>query len=162
MKKIISVITLSVALLFTGTVLAETKIAVVDVSSILQQMPERDKVIKTLEAEFKDRVKGLEQEEKKANEAAQKLQKEAMTLSNTQKTQLSNVIQSFQEKANQFSADYRKRENEEANKLLVKIEEAVTKIAKDKKYDLILKAEAAFYVVDSVDITKEVLAQVKK
>ncbi|WP_392558384.1 OmpH family outer membrane protein [Orbus mooreae] len=162
MKKIVSIISLSLALLFTGTALAETKIAVIDVMSILQQMPERDKVGKTLDSEFEARAKGLQQEEKKANEAAQKLQKDGMTLSESEKAKLTKVIKAFQDKANTFSTDYRKRENEEANKLLVKIQDAVAKIAKEQKYDLILKAEAAFYVVDSVDITNQVLQQVNK
>lgn len=162
MKKIISVISLSLALLFTANAFAETKIAVIDVMTILQQMPEREKVSKALDAEFEARAKSLQQEEKKANDAAQKLQKDGMTLSESEKTKLTKIIKAFQDKANDFTADYRKRESEEASKLLVKIQDAVTQVAKAQKYDLILKAEAAFYVVDSVDITDIVLEQVKK
>lgn len=162
MKKIISVISLSLALLFTANAFAETKIAVIDVMTILQQMPEREKVSKALDAEFEARAKSLQQEEKKANDAAQKLQKDGMTLSESEKTKLTKIIKAFQDKANEFTSDYRKRESEEASKLLVKIQDAVTQVAKAQKYDLILKAEAAFYVVDSVDITDIVLEQVKK
>ena len=162
MKKIISVLSLSIALLFTGAVHAASKIAIIDVVSVLQQMPQREAVAKTLDAEFEKRAKALQDEELKANDAAQKIKKEGMTLSASEKTKLANIITAFEDKAKTFSMDYRKRENEEANKLLVKIQEAVTNVAKAEGYDLILKAEAAFYVTDAMDITDKVLAQVKK
>jgi len=160
-KKIISVIGLSLALL-SGSVFADTKVAVVDVVSILQQMPQRESVSKALDAEFESRAKILKGEEKKAYDANQKLQKEGMTLSASEKRKLTNLIKAFEDKAKGFSTDYRKRENEEANKLLAKIGEAVKKVATAEKYDLVLKAEAAFYATDSVDITSKVLEQVKK
>lgn len=162
MKKIISVTILSFILLFVGAATADTRIAVVDVVSILQQMPQREGIIKAIEAEFSPRAKALQDEEKKAKDAAQKLQKEGMTLSSKEKTKLTDLISAFQEKANTFTADYRKRENEEANKLLAKIGEVVKKIATQEKYELVLKAEAAFYATDAVDITDKVFTQVKK
>jgi len=76
-KKIISVIGLSLALL-SGSVFADTKVAVVDVVSILQQMPQRESVSKALDAEFESRAKILKGEEKKAYDANQKLQKEGI------------------------------------------------------------------------------------
>lgn len=148
--------------LLSGMAFADTKVAVVDVVSILQQMPQRESVGKALDAEFESRAKVLKEEEKKAYDANQKLQKEGMTLSASEKTKLANLIKAFEDKAKGFSADYRKRENEEAGKLLAKIGEAVKKVAAEQKYDLVLKAEAAFYATDSVDITSQVLAQVKK
>ncbi|WP_392560983.1 OmpH family outer membrane protein [Orbus sturtevantii] len=162
MKKIVSVIGLSLALLLSSTAFAETKIAVVDVVYILQQMPQRESVSKALDAEFESRAKALKEEEKKAIEANQKMQKDGMTLSASDKTKLTNVMKAFEDKAKSFSMDYRKRENEEAGKLLAKIQDAVKKIVAANKYDLVLKAEAAFYATDSIDITKKVLEQVKK
>ncbi|RKS84747.1 periplasmic chaperone for outer membrane proteins Skp [Orbus hercynius] len=161
-KKIISVMGLSLALLLSGFVYADTKVGVIDVVSILQQMPQREAVSKALDSEFEPRAKVLQEEEKKANDAAQKLQKDGMTLSTSDKTKLTKIVKAFEDKAKEFSMDYRKRENEEANKLLVKIQEAVKVVAANEKYDLVLKAEAAFYATDTVDITSKVLEQVKK
>ena len=143
--------------------LAETeKIAVVDVMSVLQNMPERQQVTQTLEKEFKARVGLLRAEEKKANDMAQRLQKEGMTLSVVEKKKLIGDINKFEEKARVFSQDYRKRESEEANKLLVKIQKAVSVIVKQENYAVVLKSEAAFYVNNVSDITDKVLEQVKK
>ncbi|OTQ59182.1 hypothetical protein B6D18_04645 [Gilliamella sp. A7] len=161
-KKIISVLGLSVVLLFAGTANAEVKIGVIDVMSVLQQMPQRETVGKELDKEFESRAKALQQEEKKASDAAARLKKEGLTLSSSEKTKLNKIISDFENKAKAFSNDYRKRETEEATKLLSKIQEVVKKIVEDEKYDLILKAEATLSASDAVDITNKVLEKVKE
>ncbi|QIQ20627.1 OmpH family outer membrane protein [Zophobihabitans entericus] len=161
MKKFIYAAGLSVALLFSGVAMAETKIAIVDVIAVLQQMPQRETVAKALEAEFAPKAKILEAEELKANDAAQRLKKDALTLSASEKAKLTAVITAFEDKAKEYTQEYRRRESEEANKLLVKIEAAVTAVAKEGQYNLVLKAEAAFYAEKSVDITEQVLQRVK-
>jgi outer membrane protein len=161
-KKIIYALGLTIMLL-TGSVFAtEQKIAVVNVMYILQNMPERETVSKTLNSEFESRAKTLQSQEKKAQEAAQRLQKEGLTLSAGDKNKLKDIIASFEEKAKAFSQDYHKRENEEVNKLLGHIQQAVSTLVKQEHYTLVLKAEAAFYVNDTIDITEKVLEQVKK
>lgn len=141
---------------------APEKIAVVDVISILQNMPERQQVAKALDQEFKSRSEKLRAEEKKTSDAAQRLQKENMTLPAAEKQKLTTMISAFEEKARAFSQDYRKRESEEANKLLTKIQKAVSVIVKKEDYAIVLKAEAAFYANNVSDITDKVLEQVKK
>ncbi len=162
MKKIIYVIGMSVALLFTSIASAEVKIAVVDVMSILQRMPQRESVGKALDSEFEARAKALQADEKKAGESAARLKKDGVTLSASEKAKLTKTISDFESKAKAFSNDYRKRENEEAGKLLVKIQDAVKEIVNTEKYDLVLKAEAALYASDAVDISDKVLEKVKK
>lgn len=161
-KKIISVLGISAALLFTGMANAEVKIGVVDVMSVLQKMPQRETVGKALDKEFEARAKSLQEEEKKAGDAAARLKKDGLTLSASEKTKLNKTISDFENKAKAFSADYRKRETEEAGKLLTKIQEAVKDIVTTEKYDIILKAEATLSASDAVDITNKVLEKVSK
>ncbi|MDF7671356.1 OmpH family outer membrane protein [Orbaceae bacterium ESL0721] len=161
MKKIIYVVGMSFALFFTGLANAEIKIAVVDVLGIMQQMPQRESVGKALDAEFDARAKSLQQEEKKASDAAARLKKDGVTLSASEKTKLNKTISDFENKAKAFSNDYRKRETEEASKLLLKIQEAVKTIVTEEKYDVVLKAEATLFASDTVDISKKVLEKVK-
>ncbi|MDF7667276.1 OmpH family outer membrane protein [Orbaceae bacterium ESL0727] len=162
MKKIIYAVGMSILLLCTGAASAEVKIAVVDVMSILQKMPQRETVGKALDAEFDARAKSLQEDEKKAGEASARLKKDGLTLSASEKTKLNKVISDFEAKAKAFTADYRKRETEEAGKLLVKIQEAVKAIVTAEKYDLVLKAEATLFASDAVDISNKVLEKVKK
>lgn len=162
MRKCIYILGL-ITLFLTGSAFAaEQKIAVVDVISILQNMPEREQVAKKLDSEFESRAKVLQNEEKNAKQAAYRLQKEGMTLSTADKNKLAGTIKAFEEKARAFSQDYRKRESEEANKLLAKIRKAVASVVKKEHYSIVLKAEAAFYADGAADITDKVLEQVKK
>lgn len=154
---------LGLTLFLSGYALAANqRIAVIDVLSILQNMPEREQVAKTLEKEFDSRIKTLQNDEKKAIEAEQRLQREGLTLSSSQKKKLIETKSKFEEKASTLSKDYRKRESEEVNKLLAKIRDAVVTIVKKENYSIVLKAEAAFYADGASDITDKVLAQVKK
>ncbi|MWN89144.1 molecular chaperone [Gilliamella sp. Pra-s65] len=162
MKKIISILAVSITLLVAGFANAEVKIGVVDVMAVLQRMPQRESVGKALDNEFEARAKSLQEEEKKAGEAAARLKKDGLTLSSSEKSKLNKMISDFENKAKAFSADYRKREGEEAGKLLTKIQEAVKDIVETEKYDIILKAEATLSASNAVDISDKVLEKVKK
>ena len=67
MKKIISVLALS-TVLAVGWVpaasAAEQKIAVVDIASVFQQLPQREKIVKQLKEEFELRIQELQNLEK--------------------------------------------------------------------------------------------------
>lgn len=161
MKKIISVFGIGVALLFTSIAHAEVKIGVIDVMSVLQNMPQRKTVGEALDKEFDARAKSLQEEQKKAEAASARLKKDGLTLSSSEKAKLNKVISDFEAKAKSFSEAYRKRESEEASKLLLKIQDAVKDIVAKEKYDIILKAEATLSASDAVDITSKVLEKVK-
>lgn len=160
-KKIISVFSIGVALLFTSLAHAEVKIGVIDVMSVLQNMPQRKTVGEALDKEFDARAKSLQEEQKKAEAASARLKKDGLTLSSSEKAKLNKVISDFEAKAKSFSEAYRKRESEEASKLLLKIQDAVKDIVAKEKYDIILKAEATLSASDAVDITSKVLEKVK-
>jgi outer membrane protein len=161
-KKIISVIGISLALLFTGLANAEIKIGVINVRSVMERMPERETIVKELNQKFEARIKSLAQEEKAANAADARLKKEGLTLSPSEKAKLAKTISDFQKKATAFSEEYHENESKGVSKLLLKIQEAVNKIVAEEKYDLILKEEATLYTSDAVDITDKVLERVKK
>jgi outer membrane protein len=136
-KKIISVIGISLALLFTGLANAEIKIGVINVRSVMERMPERETIIKELNQKFEARIKSLAQEEKAANAADARLKKEGLTLSPSEKAKLAKTISDFQKKATAFSEEYHENESKGVSKLLLKIQEAVNKIVAEEKYDLI-------------------------
>lgn len=162
MKKIISVFGISIALFFTSMVNAEVKIAVVDVISILQRMPQREVVDKVLEKEFEARTRSLQAEEKQANEATARLKRDGLTLSSSENSKLHKIVDDFESKARAYSNDFRKRQKEEVEKLLIKIQDAVKNVQTSENYDIILKVEAILYASDAVDITDKVLEKVKE
>lgn len=160
MKKLLCLASLGAAL-FSFSAFAADNIAVVDVMAVLQQMPQKEAVAKTLKGEFQSRADSLKNDEKKAKDTMQKLQKDGATMSAADRKKMQDILVKFDEKAEKFAQEYRRRENEEATKLLNRIQDAVKAVAKKDKLSIVLKAESVFYVGDAIDITDKVLKQVK-
>lgn len=153
------------ALAVSANVQAADKIAIVNVSSIFQQLPQRATVAKQLENEFKSRATELQSQERDLQSKMQKLQRDGSTMKASDRTKMEKDIMAqrdaFSQKAQAFEQDNRRRQAEERNKLLSRIQDAVRTVAKDKGYDLVIDANAVAYADSSNDITAQVLKQVK-
>lgn len=162
MKKLLYVLGLGVALTVTSV---QAKVGVVNVAEIFQQMPERDKISKQLENEFKGRLTELQKMEKDLQDAMQKLQKDGPTMKAADRTKLEQSTMTkrdeFAAKAEAFEQDNRRRQGEERNKMLAKIQKAVQVVAKKEKYTVIVDVNAIAFAEPSVDITDAVMKQVK-
>ncbi|WP_242600782.1 OmpH family outer membrane protein, partial [Erwinia billingiae] len=80
MKKLLCAAGLSIALAVSAGAQAADKIAVVNVSSIFQQLPARATVAKQLENEFKGRATELQGMERDLQTKMQKLQRDGSTM----------------------------------------------------------------------------------
>ncbi|WP_159565841.1 OmpH family outer membrane protein [Budvicia diplopodorum] len=161
MKKWLCAAGLGLAMVASAGVQAADKVAVVDVMSILQKMPEREVIAKQLDTEFKARATALQSEEKAAQDKVKKLQTSGASMKAADRSKLEGEIKAFQEKANAFTQDSRRREAEEMNKLVAKVQAAVKTVADKEGYSVVIKADAAFYAAAETNITDKVLAQVK-
>lgn len=165
LKKWLYAAGLGMALAVSANVQAADKIAIVNVSSIFQQLPQRATVAKQLENEFKSRATELQGQERDLQSKMQKLQRDGSTMKASDRTKMEKDIMAqrdaFSQKAQAFEQDYRRRQGEERNKLLSRIQDAVRAVAKDKGYDLVIDANAVAYADSSNDITAQVLKQVK-
>ncbi|AIU73999.1 MAG: molecular chaperone Skp [Enterobacterales bacterium] len=165
MKKWLYAAGLGMALAVSANVQAADKIAIVNVSSIFQQLPQRATVAKQLENEFKSRATELQGQERDLQSKMQKLQRDGSTMKASDRTKMEKDIMAqrdaFSQKAQAFEQDNRRRQGEERNKLLSRIQDAVRAVAKDKGYDLVIDANAVAYADSSNDITAQVLKQVK-
>nr|WP_250317788.1 molecular chaperone Skp [Rosenbergiella nectarea] len=144
---------------------AADKIAVVNVSNIFQQLPQRATVAKQLENEFKGRATDLQAQERAIQAQMQNLQRNGSTMKASERSSLEKDImakrQSFENKAQAFEQDNRRRQMEERNKILSSIQTAVKKVADDEGYDVVLDTNSVAYAANSKDITADVLKQVK-
>lgn len=165
LKKWLYAAGLGMALAVSANVQAVDKIAIVNVSSIFQQLPQRATVAKQLENEFKSRATELQSQERDLQSKMQKLQRDGSTMKASDRTKMEKDIMAqrdaFSQKAQAFEQDNRRRQAEERNKLLSRIQDAVRTVAKDKGYDLVIDANAVAYADSSNDITAQVLKQVK-
>jgi outer membrane protein len=164
-KKLLCAAGLGLALAVSAGAQAADKIAVVNVSSIFQQLPQRANVAKQLENEFKGRATELQSQERDLQAKMQRLQRDGSTMKASERSRLEKDIMSqretFSTKAQAFEQDNRRRQMEERNKLLSRIQDAVKKVADSNGYDVVIDANAVAYASNAKDITADVLKQVK-
>ncbi|GAA0497900.1 molecular chaperone Skp [Tatumella terrea] len=166
MKKLLCAAGLGLALAASSVAAqAADKIAVVNVSSIFQQMPQRATVARQLENEFKGRATDLQTQERALQAQMQNFQRNASTMKASDRARTEKDLmaqrESFSEKAQAFEQDNRRRQTEERNKLLSRIQDAVKKVAGSEGYDVVIDSNAVAYAADAKDITADVLKQVK-
>ncbi|VFP84103.1 Chaperone protein Skp [Candidatus Erwinia haradaeae] len=165
MKKVLYAVTLGCALIVSISAQAANKIAVVNVVDIFQQLPEFVTVTQTLENEFRDRTNTLQSMERELKTQIQHLQRDRLTMKESEQLRMEKDIlqqrEEFNTKARIFEQDNRRRQIEERNKILHKIQNAVQKVANLQGYDLVIDQSAIAYCTKSKDITADVLKQVK-
>jgi len=164
MKRSLVLMGMCFALLVTQAPAAETfNYVYVDLQTILQQSKagkkEKDKItkfIKKRQVEFKKEEKALEAMQKK-------YEKDKLTLSKSQKQERQKAFQgklkAYRKKAAESEQEVKRKEAAYANKALYEIQKIVEKMAKDKKYDVVVEKTQSglLYVARDKDITKEVM-----
>lgn len=162
MRKLLCALGLGLALIATG---AQAKVGVVNIADIFQKMPEREKISRQLETEFKGRLDELQKLEKDMQDSMQKFQKDEAKMKPADRKAMEKTINEkrnvFATKAEAFEKDNRRRQGEERNKLLAKIQKAVQDVAKKENYTVIIDVSAIAYADGSVDVTEAVRKQVK-
>ncbi|CAI0794299.1 MULTISPECIES: molecular chaperone Skp [Serratia] len=165
MKKWLCAAGLGLAMAASAGVQAADKIAVVNVSSIFQQLPARETVAKQLESEFKGRASELQNMERDLQTKMQKLQRDGSTMKASDRTKMEKDVmaqrEQFSQKAQAFEQDNRRRQMEERNKILSRIQDAVKVVASKEGYDVVVDVNATAYFAAGKDITADVLKQVK-
>jgi outer membrane protein len=112
-----------------------------------------------LEQEFSKREKDLVDQGASLKSAADRLEREAPTLSEglraARQKQLVDQDRDFQRKRREFQEDLNARKNEELQQVLERANKVVKQVAEAEKYDLIL--QEAVYVNPKHDITEKVI-----
>nr|WP_154601449.1 OmpH family outer membrane protein [Providencia alcalifaciens] len=141
------------------------KIAIVNVGEVFQNMPAREAVAKQLESEFKSRATELQNLEKDLQSRVEKLRRDGATMSTSdrekQEKELITKRDQFAEKAQKFEEDNRRRQSEERNKILSRIQDSIKAVAAKEGYDVVIDANAVAYAKDGINITSQVQKQVK-
>ena len=164
MKKI-KIIGAVLALLLVPTLnAAELKIGVVNVASVLEQSPQKEKALARLEQEFSTRSKSLERKVKDLRARQAKLAQDGAILSADERKAKERQILSEQRElkrlGDEYSEDLSIRRTEELRKLEKDIAETIIALAKKESYDLVLY-QGVIHASDSINITKKVLEILK-
>ncbi|MHB8915061.1 MAG: OmpH/Skp family outer membrane protein [Thiobacillus sp.] len=153
-------IALATLLLASGMVTADTKIGFVNTEKLLREAPLSVAAQKRLEKEFSGREQELQKMTKQAREVQSQLDKEGVTMSETERKnkerELANLNREFQKQSREFREDLNLRRNEELSQIQERARKVIVDIAKTEKYDIIIE-QAAVYVDPKSDITDRVM-----
>ncbi|AXQ16449.1 MULTISPECIES: OmpH family outer membrane protein [Shewanella] len=142
------------------------KLAVVDMGAVFEQLPQREQISNALKTEFGDRMAEVQKLQEDLRGLLEKQQRDAALMSETQKTELVRKMESlkadYQLKGKALDEDLRRRQGEEQNKLLVKVQKAINTIAEKEKYDMVLQRGAVVYVKPAADISSKVVEALSK
>lgn len=148
------------------TAMAENyKIGVVNAVKVLESAPQAEQAKKRLEKEFSARDKKLVTTQKSIKQKEAKLAKDGAIMSDSERKKMErdtlSARRELKRDQDEFRDDLNFRRNEEFGKIQRKIVQAIQKIAKDEKYDLIV-GEGVIFASPKVDITKKVITQLTK
>ena len=136
--------TLALTLAFSANVQAqEVKLGFVNIDRIFRDANSSKAAQTKLEQEFSKREKELIDLGNSLKTASDKLEKDAPTLSESQRTtrqkQLVDQDREFQRKRREFQEDLGSRKNEELQTVLERANKVVKQVAEAEKYDVILQ-----------------------
>lgn len=148
--------------LFGTTVFADwAKIGVVDLQKIMQTSNQMKEIQQKLEKEFKPRRDKLVAMEASLKSDMEKFKRDSAIMSASQKKELEKKIvasqQQFERDGQQYQQELSTAQNEAMEGLYNKVRTAITKIAKDEKYDIIVQKDAAPFSSESLDVTDKVI-----
>jgi outer membrane protein len=150
------------ALVAAGATLAsaqELKIGYVNSERVLREANPAKAAQAKLESEFGKREKDLAEQANRLKAAADKLEKDAPTLAESERNRRQRDLveqdREFQRKRREFQEDLNQRKNEELSSVVERANKVIKQIFDQEKYDLIL--QDAVHWSPRVDITKKVI-----
>lgn len=139
----------------------EMKIGFVNSDRVLREATLAKAAQTRLETEFSKRQKDGEDAANKLKAAADKLDKDAPTLSeaerNRRQRELVDQDRELQRKRREFQEDLNQRRNEELATVVDRANKVVKQIYDTEKYDLILQGDVVIFASSRVDITDKVI-----
>jgi outer membrane protein len=137
----------------------EIRIGFINTDRIFKESTTAKQAQSKLEQEFSKREKDLVDAEKSLKTAVEKFEREAPTLSESQRLsrqkQLGEQDRDFQRKRREFQEELNARKNEEFQQVLERANRVIKQVAEAEKYDLVL--QEAVYINPKHDITDKVL-----
>jgi len=137
----------------------EIRIGFINTDRIFKESNTAKQAQSKLEQEFSKREKDLVEAEKTFKAAVEKFEREAPTLSESQRIsrqkQLGEQDRDFQRKRREFQEELNARKNEEFQQVLERANRVIKQVAETEKYDLVL--QEAVYINPKHDITDKVL-----
>lgn len=166
MKKFL--ITMSAVAVFAlGTqAFADMKIGVLDLNKVMMDSPQLEAAKKTLKGKFDAREKEILALQKTFQADIEKFSKDSPTMDEKKKTaeqqRIVGLQKDLQEKQAKFQKDLGEAQNGAMKDIVKKIEGIVNGLATSKKFDLIIAKAGTAYNKPELEVTDEVIKEMKK
>ena len=161
MKLIYALLLASFSSVALSATAQELKIGYVNSERVVRESDIAKRSQAKLEAEFSKREKDLNDQNSALRAQAEKLDRDAPTLSETEKTrrqrELVELDRDLQRKHREFQEDLTQRKNEELAGVAERANRAIKAIGDSEHYDMILQDQLVIYFSPRVDITKKVI-----
>jgi outer membrane protein len=164
MKKLLSIFVIAVSL-FTTSAYAELKAAFINSATILQEAPQAKEAAEAMKKEFQGRGDTLRALAEEIQKEENDLQKDAAIMSPDQKKKMEAALMEkkrkyrFDEQSLKEDVDLRRKQ--EIQKLKAEISTVINEYSKKHGYDMVFTQGLA-YVAEKVDITQDILKELKK
>lgn len=172
MKSVIISVAFALAISVVGMSQAQAqatsgiKVAVVDVRTVFEQLPQSREIAKTIEMEFQERAERLREMEKSMTELQERLQRDEAIMSEKElqdsALKLQQDFQEYQERREALAEQLNRRRNEERNRVLGQIQQVVNDIADKDGYDLVLEAGNIAFAKESLNITNLIIERMTR
>lgn len=143
---------------------AETKIGVVNMVKLVAEAPQAKEAQKKIETEFEPRRQELVALQKSIQSMEDQLRRDGAVMSDEQAQKIEHDLvdkrRDLKRRNDEFQEDLNLRNNEVLTKLQDQVFDAMTKVAKEEKYDLIL-GQGVLYSSEAMDVTEKILAKLK-
>lgn len=137
----------------------DLKVGFVSTERVFREAAPAVKALKKLEKEFQPRDQELQKLAKQVRDLQSQLEKEAMTMSESQRREREQEIgkqtRDLQRLQREFREDLNLRKNEELAAVLQRANQVIQQIAEAEKFDLIL--QEAVYRSPRIDVTDKVI-----
>jgi len=140
------------------------KIGVVDLQKIIQTSPQTQAIQTKLEQKFRARRDGLIAAEKDLRAKMDAFKRDSVVMNAAARKEKERDIvgmqQKFERDGQQYQQELSTAHNEAMEDFYTRVRAAISSVAKKEKYSLILQKDAAPYVVEALDVTKQVITEI--
>jgi outer membrane protein len=140
------------------------RIAFVNVSYLVDNSPQAEAASAQLQEKFGSQQQELQRKQEEFQELRQKLEKDSLVMSESEREQGQERLQQLGRELQRGQKSFRDALNNERNAALQQVREVVMTtvqdIAQEEGYDLVV-GQGAVYASESVNITEQVLEQMK-
>lgn len=165
MKSLLTACCLALALLSSSAMAKELKIGVIDFARVMEESPQAEKARQSIMDEFSPREQELRDLGESIRKMEERFTRDGAVMSSSEREKLERDIiaekREFKRKQDQFREDVNFKQNELVGSLQRKLITSIRTYAKDKGFDILL-AEGVIYTTDALNVTEEILAQLRK